>query len=477
MKNLIIYYRLLFVVVLFCTAASELSGQKVVTDSASVSPFGKVFLYSGTGDNPVNLIIMISGDGGWKAGVPEFAKEFAGNGSVVAGIDILRYYRQLRQRESDCYLVASDFVEMATAIEKKYNFPEYNPPIIMGYSSGATLVYGILSQARPGTFMGGISLGFCPDIELPKVFCEINGLKTSELVKGKSFILDPDPQLGNPWIILHGRKDRVCDFQAVTDFVSKTANARLIALPEVGHGFSKWSDFMPQWKAATADLIAKFHEKYTAASQIPDLKNIPYVLLREQPANSDNTVALFLSGDGGWYGFEQSISRHLGDSGIPVIGIDLKKFLWNRITPEKAASDIARLLEYYGKKWNKTEYLLIGYSQGAEIVPFIFNRLPDNIRENVISVVMLSPAATTDFKVHITDMLGLGNKQDTYNVISEITKIQEPRKIVLFGESEKTGVPLLLKDDKSEIVRIPGDHHFNGNTNLIVKKLKESNAF
>ncbi len=175
--------------------------------------------------------------------------------TLVIGVDILRYYKVLRQRTDDCYNVSADFVQLATIIEKRYNFPDYKPALIMGYSSGATLVYGILAQARPGTFIGGISLGFCPDIQLPKMLCQINGLSVKAGKPGESYFLQPDAKLGNPWIVLHGRLDKVCDYSMVADFVSKTADAELVSLPNVGHGFSKWSDFMPQWKDAYNRLI------------------------------------------------------------------------------------------------------------------------------------------------------------------------------------------------------------------------------
>ena len=84
-----------------------------------------------------------------------------------------------------------DFVQLATVIEKRYNYAEYISPVIMGYSSGATLVYGILAQSRPGTFKGGISLGFCPDIELPKMLCQINGLTEKVDIEGKRYFHFP----------------------------------------------------------------------------------------------------------------------------------------------------------------------------------------------------------------------------------------------------------------------------------------------
>ena len=209
---------------------------------------------------PRNVVIMISGDGGWKFGVVGFAETFSKMNTLVIGVDILRYFKDLRQRTEDCYTVAADFVQLATVIEKKYNYPDYIPAVIMGYSSGATLVYGILAQARPGTFIGGISLGFCPDIELPKMLCQTNGLSERVDVTGKSYFLQPDAKLGNPWIVLQGKLDKVCNYSEVADFVNKTTDAELITLPDVGHGFSKWSDFMPQWKDAFISLTGKFEK-------------------------------------------------------------------------------------------------------------------------------------------------------------------------------------------------------------------------
>ena len=269
---------------IICSSLNYIGGQVVRMDSLTVAPFGKVYTYIPATVSPQNLIIMISGDGGWKYGVTDFSKEFSQMNSVVVGVDILRYYRYLRQLKAECYMVSADFVELATAIERKYNFPGYIPPVVMGYSSGATLVYGILAQARPGTFMGGISLGFCPDIELPKMLCQVNGLAEKELVKGKSFLFLPDARLGNPWVVLQGKEDKICDFQTVNDFVLKTADASLIALPNVGHGFSKWSDFMPQWKAAYTEMITKFNSDQPLNNQIPRIEKIPTIITRGRAA-------------------------------------------------------------------------------------------------------------------------------------------------------------------------------------------------
>jgi type IV secretory pathway VirJ component len=163
--------------------------------------------------------------------------------------------------------------------------------------------------------------------------------------------------------------------------------------------------------------------------------------------------------------------------GISTIGIDTKKYFWNRKTPEETADDVVALFNYYGKVFGKTKFMVIGYSQGAEIVPFVATRLPEALKSNVVSVVMLSPATTTDFEIHITNLLGLGSKQNTYNVIEEIIRIKGVPALCIFGANEKSPVPGLLKGTPVIIATIPGDHHYRSNETLIVQTMKNKNAF
>lgn len=468
--------RIWFSMIFLLAMRSTVYGESLVSDSLFVPRFGKVFIYKQS-DTPRNIVIMISGDAGWKYGIVEFAKSFAESNTIVIGVDILRYYKDLSVRKEDCYMVASDFVELGTAIEKKYNFTGYVPPVLMGYSSGATLVYAVLAQSRPGTFIGGISLGFCPEVELPKKFCQTNGLTEKATTGGKSYLLEPDSRLGNPWVVLQGKKDKICNYEHVADFVNKTVDAELIEIPETGHDFSRFADFMPKWKSAYNKLISNFLTTQAQNARSEISANIPLTITLAKAEVYNAPIALLFSGDGGWFGLEQSIANKLAEDGIPTIGVDTKKYFWNRKTPERLAGDIDLVLRQYGRKWNKNRFVIIGYSQGAEIVPFLITRLPEDLRSNVLSAVMLSPETYTDFEIHITNMLGLGSSKNIYSVIDEINKIQKIVKLCIFGESEKTPVPGLLKGTSTLVSIIPGDHHYKNNTALIVKTMKDNNAF
>jgi type IV secretory pathway VirJ component len=463
-----------FVIIVFAFFLISESGAVSSPDTLNVAPFGKVFIYKHSGTSE-NVTIMISGDGGWKFGVVSFAEAFSEMNTLVIGVDILRYFNDLRRRNDDCYNVAADFVNLATVIEKKYNFPDYRPALIMGYSSGATLVYGVLAQARPGTFIGGISLGFCPDIRLPRMLCQTNGLTEKADIGGKSYFLQPDAKLGNPWIVLNGKLDKVCNYSMVAEFVSKTADAELVTLSNVGHGFSKWSDFMPQWKDAYNRLIEKFDISVQANNKNDQIRTLPVSITNAKFQNVEAPVALFISGDGGWYRFEQTIADDLASLGIPTIGLDSKKYFWNRRSPDKTAEDMAKVMDYYSKKWERKRFILIGYSLGAEIVPFIVTRLPEEIRSKITASVLLSPEATTDFEIHISSMLGMRNRQNTYNVIDEINRVQTGNVLAIFGEDEKTQVPKQLTGAAVKIRFIPGDHHYKFDLPLIIKTMRNNN--
>jgi type IV secretory pathway VirJ component len=208
-----------------------------------------------------------------------------------------------------------------------------------------------------------------------------------------------------------------------------------------------------------------------------DIKNIPVVITNAKSQNKDGPVALLISGDGGWFSFEQKIADHLADLGIPTVGLDSRKYFWNRKTPEETAEDIEKVLSYYGKEWGKKRFTLIGYSLGSEIVPFIVTRLSEEMRSRIASAVLLSPETFTDFEIHFSNMLGMGNSHNTYNVIEEIIKMQTVHTLLIFGAGEKSKVPGMLKGKSVIISIIPGDHHYSFNLRLIIQTMKDNNAF
>jgi type IV secretory pathway VirJ component len=233
---------------------------------------------------------------------------------------------------------------------------------------------------------------------------------------------------------------------------------------------------MSQWKAAYTRLIEKYNQAH-AKIDSSVVNEFPLVITNAKSEIQDAPVALLVSGDGRWYSFEQSIADKLSNLGIATIGLDSKKYFWNRKSPEETARDITRIFEYYSQKWGKDKFLLIGYSLGAEIIPFIINRLPEKMGSNVVSAVLLSPQINTDFEIHISNMLGLGSHQNSYKVIDEILKMKVDPTLVIFGDGEKTDVPELLSGTKIKIEKIPGDHHYKSNSALIVKTMKDNDIF
>jgi type IV secretory pathway VirJ component len=216
--------------------------------------FGKVSLYQGS-SLPAHVVLFVSGDGGWNLGVVDMARELATLNALVVGIDIVHFLRESGKSGETCSNPAADFEMLSKFVQKKLNFPRYLVPVLVGYSSGATLVYAALAQAPPNTFCGAISLGFCPDLLLTKPLCKGNGLEWEVGPKGKGYIFLPATNLQDPWIALQGTIDQVCDPASTEDYVKKVKGGEIVILPKVGHGFSVPKNWMPQFKKAFLRIV------------------------------------------------------------------------------------------------------------------------------------------------------------------------------------------------------------------------------
>src|SRR5690349_17522536 len=203
-------------------------------DSMRFGAFGKITIYNAASTADA-FVIFVSGDGGWNQGVIGMATNIANQGAMVVGVDIQHYFKSIKSQKVKCYYPAGDFEELSLTVQKKYKIPQYLKPLLVGYSSGATLVYGMLAQAPANTFKGAISLGFCPDIETDKTLCNGTGLTTHVLKEGKSYYLEATQKLTAPFIVLQGMSDQVCAYGETEKYMQGMHLGELISLPKVGH--------------------------------------------------------------------------------------------------------------------------------------------------------------------------------------------------------------------------------------------------
>src|SRR5579859_1153718 len=225
-------------------------------------PFGEVSLYL-PGGPPRHLVLFASGDGGWKLGVIDMARSLVKEGAAVAGVDVVRYLKALKAQPGDCFDAAGDWRALARTAAAKAGMDPATPAVLIGYSSGATLVYGILVQDTAGAFAGGVSLGFCPDISLSRSLCRVGSEPLAGPGEGKGINFLPGDTHG-PWIALVGWIDQVCHPGDQLAYVSVVAGGLIILLPHVGHGFGKpknWErQFLESYRVAARDSAGNFSE-------------------------------------------------------------------------------------------------------------------------------------------------------------------------------------------------------------------------
>lgn len=351
----------------------------------------------------------------------------------------------------------------------------------MGYSSGATLVYGILVQAPANTFKGAISLGFCPDLKTNKPLCAGSGLKMHALAPKSTWYLEPDEKLTAPFIVLLGLDDKVCPYKDTENFMKRVNNGEIIPLPKVGHGLAVQKNYLPQLLSAFEKInkSMSYSEMVAAKNQLfkQQVAKPPSDLpLTVTPSlrNDAMPLVLFISGDGGWTSFDEGVAEKLSEKGMPVIGVDAQKYFWQKRTPDETAAEITKVLHYYMNVWNKKNFVLCGYSFGADILPYMITRLPGDLALSMKSAVMMSPDQMADFEIHVADMLSLGSSDDTYNVLTELRKSANRNVVCIFGQDEDSYVNVLFKAAGARIRLLPGSHHYDNDYNAIVQEIINS---
>ena len=207
--------------------------------------------------------------------------------------------------------------------------------------------------------------------------------------------------------------------------------------------------------------------------QQTDVKDLP--LIEVVAPKPSHTIAVFLSGDGGWAAIDKAIAGALQKNGVSVVGINSLKYFWRTRTPDGAAADLARVIRYYRAAWYADTVIVIGFSRGASVMPFMLNRLPEAERQGVKLMALVGAERTAGFKFHALDLINLGSTKGEPPVMPEIEKLTGVPVICFYGEKEDDTLCPDLKPPHIA-VKLPGGHHMDGNYAAIGDRIYEQLA-
>ncbi len=187
--------------------------------------------------------------------------------------------------------------------------------------------------------------------------------------------------------------------------------------------------------------------------------DLPVVLYPAADLHSRRLLVM-LSGDGGWLEFNDQLASGFAKKGFNVIGLNSRSYFWDQRNPAETAQDIRRLISYYTKQYHANRIYLTGYSFGADVIPFVYNRLPAATKRAVTAIGLFSPFASTDFMVHTADLLNLSADNKAYKVQPEVQQIRIPV-YCFYGEKEEPKALAGLKKRNFHLKTLAGDHHYD----------------
>jgi type IV secretory pathway VirJ component len=438
-------------------------------DRLDLPGFGTVNVYRPEPiENARGVVLFVSGDGGWNLGVVDMARRLAPR-AIVAGVSMPAWQKRAESQAAHCWYPAGELETAAQKLEKRYRLPRYVPPILAGYSSGATVVYGALAQAPSTAFAGAVSLGFCPDLEVARPVCGSGSWTPSyDTAKHRGWLPERH-DLVPPWHVLQGTIDQVCAPDATAAFVNAIPTAHLIALEKVGHGYSVPSRWGKAFDDAVASMLQPeglFGAPARAAQKRFNEQDLPLEVTWPEGARE---AVVFVSGDGGWSDLDRTVASELGARGIAVVGWNTLRYFWSAKTPERFLADLERLV---GSIPDGVTVFAGGYSFGAEVVPVALAAEPEGgTLSRIAGLVLLEPGSYATFEVSPLDWIRKGGGPTDHPVAAALARLGALPVLCLEGGTDRDsgchapGATGLVREE------LPGGHHFGGAFKKVAERI------
>jgi type IV secretory pathway VirJ component len=411
---------------------------------------------------PEHMVILVSPAGQADAPARQLTQALVARQALVAVVSSTRAVERLARSRTRCAYPAGDVEALSNYVQMTHTVAEHLSPLLVGLQGGAAFLFAVVAQAPPHLYGRLVTVAFTSELTAHRPFCRGGGL-TAHLLGGTRLVLSPSHAIEIPWRAVQGTADAALPPEGLRPFVAAAQDARVIAIPGLGHGLEG-----SPWVATAADETLAAPEK--AAAPVPEaVSDLPVV---EVPATGParHELALVISGDGGWADIDRQLAHELSSQGLATVGLSSLRYFWHGRDAEGTARDVARILRYYGEAWHADGSVLIGYSRGADVLPATFNRLPPDLQERTRLIALLGPSRTVTWEFHLSDWIGgaAGPAQPTAPEIDRIT--HTPVACFYGADEEDTACPTAKRPNVTRI-EMRGGHHFDGDYAALARRI------
>jgi len=401
-----------------------------------------------------DTVLLLGSERDWSRDTRAVAETLARNGALVAGIHIDRFIAARQQQNAQCLDIVTLLDVFSQHLQEKYHVGNYRQPLLAGSGDGAGFAYLTLAQSANGIFRGALLAQLQATLPLPLPFCASATAAATQIDHGTT-VLTPTAVPA----------ERLSLWQVGDDNATRTFLKTLQT--------QKTPRLHTENPVDNPTLLQQVQTDIDGNTQ-SDVADLPLVELRAQNSQQD-FFALVISGDGGWANIDRDIGNALNARGIDVVGWNSLKYFWQRRTPESAARDLQRVIAHYQNTWHKPRVLLVGFSFGADVIPFMLNRSAPELAQSLVNIALLSPSTTVDFEFHVSNWLNVGTSHDLAT-LPEITQLAALPLQCLYGHDDDDSACRQLKPTTNwQVVELPGDHHFDGDyekvTTLILRNM------
>ena len=413
--------------------------------------FGTVQLTEPEGDMR-GLVILFSDHGADAAVDDGAAAKLAGAGALVIAVDTDTYIANLAADPDKCLNLGGDIEGLSRQLQHDRAYATYRSPILAGAGLGGTLAEVALSQVPSATYAGAVSLDPAVAIPTAKPLCP--AASSSAVAGGFSYGAFKDLQ--GFWSV------------GLTEAATKPMRDHLALLAKGGTPVE--IEDLPG-KPVSGDTLADLVLLRLGRPEA-DASGLDALPLTELPVEMhSDLMAIVISGDGGWRDLDKSIAETLQKDGVPTVGWDSLRYFWSKKTPEETARALALIMKAYMAKWHASKIALIGYSFGADVMPFAYNRLPADLRAHVALMALLGFAQNADFEITVGGWLGEATSADALPIKPEIAKVPPALIQCFYGIDEDDTMCPALAASGVEQIKTAGGHHFDGDYAKLAKQI------